>query len=358
MTGSPAAAEVTATIRSRFVAAGYNVRDLPFNFSTWPGRFAITAAGGIYVAAMLVGVILLLTGRGSAGVLVLAAVFPAIGILVATIHPAMDGLPWGRRTGVNLLAVRASRRPRYILMAHRDTKSQLVPLALRAPTIFLATAIWLALVLIGMIGRYSTVEPWFYFALGVLGLLAGAVLILCWADDESPGALDNASGVAALIGIAARERDHGDVAFLITDAEELGLAGARAIARQLPPVFGVINMDGLDDQGPFYVMERFGWPRRGIAPHLAMALLSAAAQDDVLAIRRDVPLGILLDHMPVVDAGIPAVTLMRGSLRSLGRVHRVIDDVDHLDGSGVTAAVSLVSAALRILRTQESARPV
>jgi hypothetical protein len=220
------------------------------------------------------------------------------------------------------------------------------------------TAVWLALVIMGVIGRYGTVEPWFFFALGVLGLLTGTILILCWADNESPGALDNASGVAALIGIAARERDHGDVAFLITDAEELGLAGARAVARQLPPVFGVINMDGLDDEGPFYVMERFGWPRRGIAPHLAMALLSAAAQEEIVAIRRDVPLGILLDHMPVVDAGIPAVTLLRGSVRSLGRVHRVIDDLDHLKGDGVTAAVTLGSAALRILRTQESSRPV
>jgi hypothetical protein len=42
-------------------------------------------------------------------------------------------------------------------------------------------------------------------------------------------------------------------------------------------VFGVINLDGLDDDGPFYVLERFGTlAQAGLAPHLAAALLQEA----------------------------------------------------------------------------------
>src|SRR5690606_19091292 len=120
--------------------------------------------------------------------------------------------------------------------------------------------------------------------------------------------------LATLLGIAERERTADDIAFLVTDAEELGLAGARAIAPRMPPVFGVINVDGIDDHGTFHVVERFGWPRKkGLAPHLAAAVLGAADRLGMSARRRDAPFGILLDHMPLVEAGTPALSIMRGS---------------------------------------------
>jgi Zn-dependent M28 family amino/carboxypeptidase len=191
-------------------------------------------------------------------------------------------------------------------------------------------------------------------AAGTLAVIAAVILIFCWVDNNSPGALDNASGVATLLGIAEREGTGSDVAFLITDAEELGLAGARAISRSLPAVYGVINFDGLDDEGQFQIVEDFGWPRRrGKAPHLAAALLSAAAALDVPIQRRSVPFGIMLDHIPIVESGMPALTVMRGSLASLRRVHRPIDDLSRLSGDGITRAVDLTCAALHLLRIRE-----
>jgi Zn-dependent M28 family amino/carboxypeptidase len=61
----------------------------------------------------------------------------------------------------------------------------------------------------------------------------------------------------------------------------------------------------------------------------------------------------MLDHMPIVKGGTSALTLMRGDRGSMARVHRPSDDVAHLRGDGVAAAVDLVCAALRILRSQE-----
>jgi Zn-dependent M28 family amino/carboxypeptidase len=193
--------------------------------------------------------------------------------------------------------------------------------------------------------------------LGAIGVVAGAILVFCWVDNRSPGALDNASGVVALLGVAEREFAAGDVAFIVTDAEELGLVGARTVASQLPPSFGVINVDGLDDDGHFYLIERFGWPKkRGAAPHLAAALLSAAAKRNVEARRRDVPIGLLLDHLPIVDAGTPALTLMRGKLSSLRRVHRPADNLEHLKGSGVEESVHLLCDALAHLRVASNSQ--
>jgi Zn-dependent M28 family amino/carboxypeptidase len=146
------------------------------------------------------------------------------------------------------------------------------------------------------------------------------------------------------------------VGFLITDAEELGLAGARAAAPHLPPVFGVINLDGLDDDGPFYVLERFGILRkRGLAPHLAAALLQEAEARGEPANRRDLPFGIPVDHIPIVKAGMPALTLMRGTTKSLNRVHRPADELDRMSGAGIIRTVELVGGALARLREQARA---
>ena len=113
---------------------------------------------------------------------------------------------------------------------------------------------------------------------------------------------------------------------------------------------GIINLDGLDDRGPFHVIDRHGYPRRGMAPHLVAALLTAADQLGVRARRRSLPSGLLVDHIPFVEAGFAAVTIMRGSARSLRRVHRPADVPALLSGEGITATVTLVSAALGLLR--------
>jgi hypothetical protein len=278
-------------------------------------------------------------------------VLVGLGALFA--RAAIDAMPFGREEGTNLFATSPDRAPRYIIMAHRDTKSQPVPLAFRGPAIVLAVVVWLALFIAALMHTARPLPGTVALLLGAIGAVSGVVLIFCWVDNHSPGALDNGSGVVAALGIAARERAAGDVGFLITDAEELGLAGARAAAADLPAVFGVINLDGLDDHGTFYVLERFGTLRKtGLAPHLAVALLQEAESLGIPADRRDLPFGIHVDHIPIVRAGVPALTVMRGSTSSLRRVHRPGDDLDHLRGDGVRAAIDLVCGALERLRAQ------
>lgn len=357
LTGSDGAADVTATLMTTLENLDYEVRQQPFTFSPWLGRFGITAAGAVYLAAMFVAAGFLYTNHpdGAIALLLIALVLIGLGAMFAS--AAIDSLPFGRVDGSNLLAIPRGGRVRYIIMAHRDSKSQPVPLAFRGPAIVLAVVAWLALFIAALFHMARPLPGGLILLVGALGVVAGVVLVFCWVDNRSPGALDNASGVAAAVGIAARERAAGDVGVLITDAEELGLAGARAAVGTLPPVFGVINLDGLDDDGTFYVFERFGLiNKRGLAPHLAAALLEEAAQRGEPADRRDLPVGIPVDHIPLVRAGIPALTVMRGSVRSLRRVHRSIDDLAHLRGDGVLRTMDLVAGALHRLR--ERARPL
>lgn len=354
LTGSDGAAEAASAIRTRLEAAGYDVEDQTFTFNPWPGRFGITVIGVLYLVGTFAAAAFLYRNSPYVSIALLLILLLVSTLFVYLARASIGSLPWGRLNGANLYAAPVSGRPRYIVMAHRDSKSQPVPLAFRGPAIVLGGVAWLALLGGAILQTARPLPGPMVIVLGVAAALAGVILIFCWVDNHSPGALDNASGVAAAIGIAIRERAAGDVAILITDAEELGLAGAQAAASAgLPPVFGVINLDGLDDHGTFYVFERFGTFRKtGLAPHMTAALLQEADALGEPADRRDLPFGIVVDHIPMVRAGIPALTLMRGSVQSLRRVHRPSDDLQHLRGDGVIRTIELVCGALHRMRQQ------
>lgn len=354
LTGCDEAAAVERELRERFEGLGYAVEELPFSFSTWPGRFGLTASGVMLALAGAFGAWLLVAGLPGAALLVLLVAGSLAAAPLLVLDTAARRVPWGRTDARNLLFRRPGARPAWIVMAHRDSKSQLVPTAVRTIAVGVGVAALLLLLLLSVLGiaaealRFTGVTV----VAGVVLFGVGVLLALSWAANASPGALDNASGLAALLHVAA-DNDTGDLAFLITDAEELGLVGARHALDRLPPVQGVINVDGLDDHGPFFVAEGHGWSRKGSAPQLAAALLTAAAVLDLPIERRPLPRSIPVDHVPLAAAGIPALTLLKGGWHSLMRVHSPRDDADRIDGTGAAEGATLLCAAVRLLREEE-----
>ncbi len=353
LTGTAGAADAEAELQRRFEAIGYRIERLPFSFSTWPGRFGVPAAGLVGAAGAIGASTLLLLRRPgmAAAALGVAALVAGVGALLT--RRTIRGLPMGRVETSNWLVTRPGARPKYLVVAHRDSKSQWVSTYLRTAGIVLSGFSSIALLLLAGVGALD--RAWIFaplvIAVTTLAVIGDGLLIACVVGNRSPGALDNATGLAALLGIARRERGNDDVAFLVTDAEELGLAGAYDAARRLPFVHGIINLDGLDDDGDFIVAERFGWPaRRCLAPALAAAILASAGALDLHVTRRDLPPGVLVDHIPFARAGLHALTLLKGNARSLRRVHRPEDTADRLTGDGVAQTVALVSGALEVLR--------
>ncbi|MFP4622714.1 MAG: M28 family metallopeptidase [Gemmatimonadota bacterium] len=354
LTGSEGATETEARLREAFESLGYRVAELPFRFSTWPGRWGLPASG----------ILLALTGAGGAALIHAGAPIRALAVLAVgmaltllpllVLGPSLRALPAGQVDARNLLFTRDGTRPSWLVMAHRDTKSQLVPTLGRTAAIVAGIVGWLGLV--ALAGLWFAGEPFrppaATLVAGGVTVLAGLVLGLAWASDASPGALDNASGLAALLAVA-EERPAG-VAFLVTDGEELGLAGARAVVDRLPPVQGVINVDGLDDRGAVRVAEGYGWRRRGSAPQLAAALLTAGRVLEIPVERRPLPRSIMVDHAPLAAAGIPSLTVLRGDWRSLLRVHRPVDTAERLNGRGAAQAATLLSAAFTLLREEHA----
>lgn len=363
LTGTPGAEVVEGRLREELERLGYEVREIPFSLALWPTRYALPLVASLYLTATLRAASRLLAGQMRSArrlllttpLLVLGA---STGLRALTTH-----LPWGKIGTANLLAYPIGGRPRYLVVAHRDSKSQPISTAARSLSILTSIITWTTLTAMalalqdrkkweGQRGRRRRALGWQTLTrmIARTTIVAGGNLLRCTIGNESPGALDNGSGLVALLGIARRERGEDDIAFLLTDAEELGLVGARAAAGWLPDLEGIINLDGLDDEGDFYLIDRRLWPRGELAPHLADLIEAAADMHDWSLERRRLPLGVLADHLPLARAGQPAVTLMHGTRDSLRRVHLPTDDTTRLRGRGIERAVELITTALQISR--------
>jgi peptidase M28-like protein len=347
--GSPAAAAGLRYCAAALSSLGFHVVERPFEYSAVVGELG-TSVGGAAILLLVAGAALSsMAGSPSSGLGVL--VIGGALVMLAGWWAGRRGvlaLPIRRRRSVNLEARRPDAAPRVWFVAHIDSKSQPISLVVRAAGIVLlaiAAIGALALTLEATLHVAPGRERWSY----VLGIaIIGAIpVIASVVGERSAGAVDNASGVATVL--AAAELSAGaPVGVLITDAEELGLAGARGwcatTTEARAPVF---NCDGVDDLGMLTLM----WTRPR-ANRLEQAIRDAASHlgEGV----RVIPLipGVLVDGVAFSDAGWEVITLSRGSIDTLRRIHTRADDLAALRGEGVAiAARVLARATLDMLET-------
>jgi Iap family predicted aminopeptidase len=180
-------------------------------------------------------------------------------------------------------------------------------------------------------------------ALGAV-VLGAPPMIASLVGARSNGALDNASGVAAVLEAATLVRPDVAIGVLLTSAEELGLAGARAWARaRTGPPAVAINCDGVDDdaEGRITIMYT------GHRPAELLAVLQGALAIETRV--RRMPLGLLTDSVALADRGWHTVTISRGSFHSFRRVHSERDTLDNLTGSGIGDVAILLARASEAL---------
>jgi hypothetical protein len=250
-------------------------------------------------------------------------------------------LPLARRHGVNLVATRGE--PDVWLVAHLDSKSQPVPIVVRAVGITMCVGAWLLGVVVG-VGQLAGNElaawwPW----VGGVGVLAALPVAASTVGSHSHGALDNASGVCTVllaVDILPRERTLG---VLLTSAEELGLAGARAWAVAQQPR-QAINVDGVDDAGGLRLSYTSRRPRALLSALFAAALAERQPVTAGLLIP-----GVLVDGVALADAGWEAVTVSKGTLRTVARIHTRRDTVHGLEGAGIARTADVIARAIQEL---------
>jgi len=329
-TGSPEVAEARRYCTEVLTKLGFRVQEHPFEFSAFSGRWAAPLAGvliptlatllvrpgGSRVACGGVGavvILLLLLGRWASGDGVVRA-------------------PVLRRQGVNLEATRGE-SPAVWLVAHLDSKWQPVSMIVRVAGVLTLAIGLIALVVLRLAD--AALVPW---ALVVVWL--GALpLILSVVGARNHGALDNASGVATVLDAAGRVDSSLSLGVLITDAEELALAGARVWAsegRYGPAI--AVNCDTVDDEGPLVLMYTGSRPGRIVS---ALEAAASSAGEEI----RTLPLipGILTDSIALSACGWETLTLSRGTLRTLQRIHTSRDTLATMSGTGISGAAEALA---------------
>ena len=227
--------------------------------------------------------------------------------------------------------------PTLIFVAHYDSKSQVLPIAVRAAAYGIAIA-----GLISLTG-FILVQLLFQFwppnaVLWGIASVSGFCLLLLqfnFTQNRSPGGFDNASGIGVLLELArAGMSQKSRCIFLATGAEEYGMCGAlRYIQRRsctMHPIERlakdektfVINLDGLGVGNSVNVITRYGIPPTRTARKLAEALRASGEALGIKTRERYFPIGVGFDSIPIASRGFEAVTLTSGDVGKVAlKVH-------------------------------------
>jgi len=213
--------------------------------------------------------------------------------------PWLRGVRSEEIEGVNVVGVRPRARVTVWLVAHYDSKGQ--PLS--------------------MLGRLAALP---------------VSLLLNQVTDRSPGAVDNATGVLTVFAILDQLPPEVPVGVVFSDAEEIGLVGARALVRDRPQLLhdtAVINFDGIDDMGTTFAFQHRPGP---VGQGVALAL--------GIAPRPWLP--VVVDGIALRRAAGECLTLLRGDWRTMRVVHTPEDAPDRLTLTGVDRVASAVARAV------------
>lgn len=366
--GSAAESDARTICTDELHGLGFDVREQVFEFSQFPGRWAPTI-GAVYMAILAFAASHAAAGHSAPvpGLLILVGGFAILGVGGSWVaRHGTTRIPWLRSRSVNLIATRADKsygQPSRWLVAHLDTKSQTVPMLARIVSVILSVVLFAVLTVLLFASALALDSPppanpggdasqtslsSMNLAINVVACLAGLSTIpmmLCIVGNRSRGALDNASGVAAVL-MAARQLDGSRaVGVLISSAEELGLAGARAFVNERPGGQIALNCDTIDDDGHFICMMKGKSGASGLAGAIRRA---AARYGNEIQIRGMLP-GVLADNVAFSDAGWDSLTLSRGNIATLALVHTEGDRPDDIEGTGIAQAARLLAATMEEL---------
>lgn len=348
--GSSEEEKIAQEIEEQLRGWGYAVERQPFTFAAASEVFL-----KLFILISLLLVIALLIWRSPALAVLLAvliAAFMPLNRFVQTralVQPGR-GLRWGKRyTTANLIATRSwvSTQPHLYLVAHYDSKSQHMPLAVRIALFMVALIAGLILIALTWFDAASVL----YSPIGLLVLAAAGPLLFLDVGNRSPGAIDNASGAGLVLHLAellAQRDDWQDrlqLTILITSAEEMTLMGSVAYVtahaarlREQANAGGlhVLNFDGIGADGDLYYVGSSRQRLNGDRIDLVTCVYAACAELQ-LPIKRFGFVGALFDHIPFAQRGFDALSLITIG-RASRSVHTPQDAIDRLHVRGFDQA--------------------
>jgi hypothetical protein len=326
--GTPAAAEARALVTAHLESLGYTVTVQRFFFHPSSlTAFPLFGAGLGGIALLLLPLLVLPSLPDWGAAVTLFGGLTSIILLAFGVGTGRIPLGGEPREDANLVAVRGREPVRRWIVAHLDTKAQGHSMAGRLVAVWvigIAIAVLIALAAVRLGGPVPT-----GIAGGAVGitLLAGVLAGRGRLQGQSLGARDNGSGIAAALAAAEVSRE-GGTGLLLTGAEEFGMVGARVFVRlEASRLAGVVavNLDTIDEEGDLYLVthDHAGAVLAGVeAGRLTSAGLAPRT--------RRLPIGILVDSLPLARAGVPTLTVGRLTWRTLRVIHTPRDTPDGL----------------------------
>jgi hypothetical protein len=366
MVGQPGEYGAAKLIRDAFTRLGYHVENhvFPIPGTPWPYMRAGLA---------LTLVLLLISGLVypySPWITVLCCALTLISPLfinhlwrrrVAGYHPSSSETFYSSSILAHDPARNPDRARAVYLLAHYDSKSQSLPIIWRIILVGVVIVGTAGLAVTGLVsGTYSpdgavqSAVFWSAVFFCVTASAASALLFGMRTENRSPGGLDNAGGVGAILELAAalKNRPFRNIrpVFVATGAEELGLIGSSALAAKMEAEcvdtdrVWILNLDGPGVPGSLSVIEgahAFRTPESRFA-----VLIRNTAHDLRIPLRssRMWP-GFLLDHIPFSQKGFIATSLI-GMSRQAWKAHTPQDTIERISPDGLHEAGQLIVEVL------------
>lgn len=345
--GTPGELRAIEYVSEEFKGAGLDVHHEPFRLSHFPA--AVGSRLVFTVCAVLAVMGALLAPRQ-----------PILALICWAMAAYLVNAPW-RVTywlggnwppfanSANLIArlptLRSEAPARVVFMAHYDTKSQLVPTAIRVILVTAVTAICIflaALALLSAVGHPGPLQtagnwlPTIIVVVALMGLMANMT------GNRSPGALDNGSAVGSLLELARTWRPKleapADVLWVATGAEEHGLHGAFTFLASHGHLWNdkptlLINLECVGANGKTYLA---GQP-------FALAIAQRLATEMGI---QHAPLRVLgagMDHQPFAARNLPCVSILGDVVRHSFALHSSRDNMTLIDQGALARSGALAS---------------
>ena len=343
LVGSTGETEAQDYIVQQFKALGLDVSWEPFSFTKFPAEVLPRI-----LSALFVPVVLSVPWSGERfpiPVCLACLLSLSVALFFTQWHKRFEGLyDIGKRLRTENIIATNDRKPddntpAFLFVAHYDSKSQVLPIAVRAMAYGIAIVGLIALTIIMLVKVITLAWLPNYIVWSIAGLTTFCLLLLQinLTQNHSPGAFDNASGVGVMLEVARVVAERGErrsVTFLAAGAEEYGMCGALRYVQAHTDDYDkentyVINLDGLGVGNGVNIVTRYGIPPIQTTNALTNLFRTSGESIGIQVSERYLPIGVGLDSIPIASRGFETVTLTAGDVGSAAlRIHSKRDRSD------------------------------
>ena len=357
LVGSAGETEAQDYIVQQFTELGLDVSWEPFPFTKFPAEVLPRILSALFVLIVLS--VPWLGGRFPISVCFACALSLTIAMFFTQWQKRLEGLynVGKKHRTENIVAKNGAKQddntPAFLFVAHYDSKSQVLPIAVRMVAYGIAIVGLIALTLVMLVKVIALIWLPNYIVWSIAGITSFCLLLLQinLTENRSPGGFDNASGVGVMLEVARVMMARGEkksVTFLATGAEEYGMCGALRYIQAHADEYDrentyVINLDGLGVGKGVNLITRYGIPPTRTTRTLGNLFRISSEALGIRVSERYLPIGVGLDSIPIASRGFETVTLTARGVGSVAlKIHSKQDQSELLNEESLQQVGELI----------------